>query len=209
MFGTGAALALAAFSVPAHAISFTGTFNITSDAATDPALVIVTNRALGTDSAPINFNLTNVGDTATFNSLFQIGTPEVALNGDDFAHKAISVAFNFTAPPPPFGGPVTGETHGSWFLVPYGAVEWDNGIQVAFGNGGLLGIELYDAYFGFANNNGVQYANVKAKFKLLQAPELNEGGITPLPAALPMFAAGLGLVGGLGYRRRRKAKGAA
>ena len=32
----------------------------------------------------------------------------------------------------------------------------------------------------------------------------NEGNATPLPAALPLFATGLGALGLLGWRRKRK-----
>ena len=75
----GAAVFLSTFAVPANAISFTGTFNITSDAANDPALVIVTNPALNTN-APLSFNLTLGSPTVVIPSLFQIGTPECCWN---------------------------------------------------------------------------------------------------------------------------------
>ena len=40
------------------------------------------------------------------------------------------------------------------------------------------------------------------------ADDLNVGVNTPLPAALPLFAAGLGALGLLGWRRKRKAQAA-
>ena len=64
------------------------------------------------------------------------------------------MAFSFTAPPPAFGGPVTGETNAAlvfvppFFVLPGGRVDWDAPIALAFGNGGLLGIELFDTDFG-------------------------------------------------------------
>ena len=206
--------ALLAFAGPANAISFTGTFNITSDAATDPSLVIQTNPTLGTNSAPINFNLTTVNQSIVFNSLFKIGTPESALNiSDDFAHKSISVAFSFTAPSPPFGGPVTGETHGGIFFSPFvigGTVQWDSPIQVAFGVGGLLGIQLTDTTFGLGSNGQPDFEDVKATFTLLAlSTQGGNEGATPIPGALPLFASGGSLLGLIAWRRKRKAQAAA
>jgi hypothetical protein len=78
-------------------------------------------------------------------------------------------AFSFTAPSPPFGGPVTGETHGGIFFQPFvigGTVKWDSPIQVAFGVGGLLGIQLSDTTFGLWSNGQPDF-EVKATFTLL------------------------------------------
>jgi hypothetical protein len=200
-----AVLALATFTAPANATTFTGTFNITSQAASDPALVIVTNPPLGTNSSPFSFNLTPGSPTATINNLFKIGTPEAAINiSDDLAFKDITVAFSFTAPPPPFGGGVTGETRGR-FLFNDGILHWDGSINVAFGNGGLLGIQLFDTDFDLADNGQVQFEDVKAKFTLLLAPQQDAPAATPLPAELPLFAGGLGALGLLGWRRKKKA----
>ena len=202
----GAAVFLSTFAVPANAISFTGTFNITSDAATDPSLVIVTNPALGTDSAPINFNLNSVGNTATFNSLFQIGTPENSIQSDDTVWKNMTVAFSFSAPPPAFGGPVTGQTRGRavfFGLIQFGELDWDSSIQLAFGNGGLLGIELFDTTFGLSHNGQPDFEDVKGVFTLLALPNDRAGeNETPLPGAVWLF--GTVLAGGAGFGRWRK-----
>jgi hypothetical protein len=54
--------------------------------------------------------------------------------------------------------------------------------------------------------NGDCYGYIAGKFTYTQ---LQPAATTPLPAALPMFVAGIGLIGGLGYRRKRKALKAA
>ena len=125
-------------------------------------------------------------------------------SSDDLAFKDITVAFSFTAPPPPFGGGVTGETRGR-FLFNDGILHWDGSINVAFGNGGLLGIQLFDTDFDLADNGQVQFEDVKAKFTLLLAPQQDAPAATPLPAELPLFAGGLGALGLLGWRRKKKA----
>ena len=202
-----AAIGIAAFAGPASATTFNGTFNITSDAASDPALVIVTNPALGTDSSPFNFNL-SVGNTWTINSLFKIGTTEGAMNPDDKVAKDITVTFSFDQPLPPFGGPVTGETvgHSFLFFLNWGSLTWDAPINVAFGVDGLLGIKLFDTTFGLAHNGQVQWSDVKAEFTLLRdsAPV-----VTPLPAAVWLLGSVLAGGAGFGRWRKRKAKKAA
>jgi hypothetical protein len=208
-----AAIALSTLAGPAYAISFTGTFNITSDAAVDPSLVIVTNPTLGTNSSPFSFDLTPGSPTATISNLFKIGTPESALNlSDDFANKNITVTFNFTAPPPAFGGPMTGETHGSlifippFFILPGGKVEWDDPIVLGFGNGGQLGIQLFDTDFLLAHDGHVRYSDVKAEFTLLVAPREEVPGTTPVPGAIWLLGSALAGAAGLDKWRRKRRK---
>jgi hypothetical protein len=59
----------------------------------------------------------------------------------------------------------------------------------------------FDPYFVFAPffNQG----NVETG--LVVGPDANSPTFTPLPSALPLFAAGLGVMGLLGWRRKRKA----
>ena len=45
-------------------------------------------------------------------------------------------------------------------------------------------------------------------FDSITFPPGGQGGETPLPAALPLFATGLGALGLLGWRRKRKAAAA-
>ena len=85
-------LALLAFAAPANAISFTGTFNITSDAATDPSLVIQTNPTLGTNSPPINFNLTTVNRSTPVQDDAGIGDHQLRQNPVAFAHATRGLA---------------------------------------------------------------------------------------------------------------------
>ena len=92
------------------------------------------------------------------------------------------MAFSFTAPPPPFGGGVTGETRGR-LIFGDGILHWDGPTALPFGIGGLLGIKLFDTDFDLANNGVPQFANVKAEFSLLLAPTEQEA---PRNAASPV-----------------------
>jgi len=85
-------------------------------------------------------------------------------------------------------------------------VDWDAPIALAFGNGGLLGIELFDTDFLLAHDGQVHYSDVKAKFTLLLEPTQQEAPPgTPIPGAVWLF--GTVIAGGAGYGRwRRKRK---
>ncbi len=62
--------------------------------------------------------------------------------------------------------------------------------------------DSYDFYYfiysgpGTAGGNNVMLASISSA--------TSEGGITPIPGALPLFASGLGALGLLGWRRKRK-----
>ena len=114
------------------AASFTGTVTLQSDAASDPALVVVTNPALGSASLPFPFDLDGVGDSHSVNGLFQIGTTECCFNWDDFASRPFTATFDFTAPES-FGGDVSGQTFG----VFVGRIlQWDGPTLLSFGHHG-------------------------------------------------------------------------
>ena len=82
------------------------------------------------------------------------------------------------------------------------------------GYGGPLG--FFDNIVGNTGNFNIfggLAPGASTWFSLEQAPNLatlqvTANGTTPLPAALPMFAGGLGAVGGLLWRRKRKARAA-
>jgi hypothetical protein len=199
---TGAFAATLGFATPVFAISFTGTFTVNSDAATDPALVIATNPGLGMQSAPFSFDLNFVNDFEIINGLFQIGTPEGSVgfpftDPADSQQKDITVSFNFTQPDT-FGGTIEGTTRGVW-LIQTGLLHWDGPITVDFGNGGRLFISLFDTSFHMAGRDGPKFSLVDAKFKLKEVPTA-----VPLPAALPLLAGGLGGMGLMGWWRRRR-----
>jgi hypothetical protein len=70
------------------------------------------------------------------------------------------------------------------------------GIWGAVNNGPIAGIDSGASWIWSATDNG-QYADFSI--------EITDPAPTPLPAALPLFAGGLGLVGYLASRRKRKA----
>ena len=91
----------------AGATTFTlGDFNVNLNDS-DPGLVLHSAAIPGT---PFSFDL-NVGESITFD-LFKIWTEETTVNSDDTVTKPITVSMNFTAPPPPFGNTIDGDTFG-------------------------------------------------------------------------------------------------
>jgi hypothetical protein len=193
------AIAFAAFvcvATPSFATSFLGDVTISSDAASDQALVIVTNPTLGT-SIPLSFSL-NQGQFLYVPSLFKIGTPEGSVgfpltDPADTAAFDIFAAFSFDSPAS--SATAEGYTRGRWLLQD-GILRWDSPILMSFGDKGKLAIFLFDTNFPLAGH----LVDVAAKFWLKE-----DASPIPIPAALPLFAGGLGLMGWLARRKRRQA----
>ena len=184
------------FATPSFAISFLGGVTVASDAASDPALVIVTDPTLGT-SIPLSFDLAGVGSTWDIDPLFKIGTTESSSGqSDDKVQKTITATFSFTDPDA-FGGPVVGYTQG--ILSVLGDLVWSGPITLDFGNGGKLLISLSDAIFPVTIFNHVTLKPVNAHFELVAAPTA-----VPLPGAAWLFGTGVAALGLL--RRQRRAK---
>lgn len=180
-------LVLAA-STPAHAAVFTLDSYDVVFRSHDPGLVLWETDLL---NAPATFTLNTVGQTYTRN-LFRIGTNEGSINWDDIIPYEIEVDFNFTSPPPGFGGTAEGLTGAGWFREAFGYVAWDNPLVLTFGNTGQLGITLSNETFGLPG-----YANISARFELLR----NDSSSVPEPTTMTLM--GLGLLGAAVQFRRR------
>lgn len=182
----------------AHAVTFEGTFTVGGDALSDLGLVVQVSPNPG----PVSFDL-EVGNSVTFD-LFDIWTDENSLAfGEDTVDQDIFVAFDFTAPPPPFGGTVSGETDGvffGFFLFQQGEVTWDGTETVSFGalGDGVLELSLSDETFntGFL---GLNEGSASGATVQLTATYVTEPSVVPLPASAFLLLAG---IGGLGVARR-------
>jgi hypothetical protein len=194
---------------PAFAVTFAGDYTVTSNSG--DGLIVNTTKVGNLTSG---FTLNNVGDSYNYSPLFKIWTPEADVGKDDVVAKAISVAFNFTAPEA-FGGTVDGATVGQsflWGIVQNGVVSWDNlGVKTLdFGTGGQLQVKLDNfvdfgtGLFGLSDKQG----KVGATFTLLSnsTPVTTPGGPAgvPEPANWAMMIAGFGMIGGAMRSRRGK-----
>jgi hypothetical protein len=186
-----AALFTLAIAVPAQATSFRLDSYSVSFNDNDPGLVLWT---LDLPGVPTLFDLNTVGESFT-TALFRIGTSEVALNVDDLLPKAIDVAFNFGLPEPGYAGSAVGLTGAAWFLQSFGYVVWDDQLKLAFGNTGLLGVNLSDAVFGLPGK-----ADVSATFTLLRA---DSGTPAPVPEPSSLALLGMGVAALAAARKRR------
>jgi hypothetical protein len=210
----------------ASAVTFNGGYSVTLHTSTSGGTALA---AADVAANPFNFDLNNVGDSTSFD-LFKITIMESIDfdQPDDLSSNPISVNFAFTLPGSE-GGTVNGSTTGQVYGESSECglslhcsklnVVWDGPIDIDFSGIGLQ-IALSDIVIDckYKSCDG-RDGNVAATFALttlpppqtfaIQSVEVQEVAITPLPAALPMFATGLGLVGGVGYWRRRKAKGRA
>ena len=188
------AIALLVVAAPAQAALFTLDDYTVTVHKTDPGLVLFANEILQTPAdTGFSFTLDSVGESKTF-TLFELGTRETALNGDDLVPYSIEVDFDFSSPPPDFGGAADGITGAGWFLTSFGYVVWDNPLVLQFGNYGLLGITLENATFGLPGST-----KIDATFTLLRA----DGGTTVVPEPASALMLGVGVVA-LGAVRRRR-----
>lgn len=226
---TSAAALIVSAGMASAATTFTGSWAVSFNQA-DPGLVISVDAPTGTGSLDLE-----LGQSATFN-IFDLWTTETAVNGDDTVAKPISAAFTLTTPGAGSGS-VNGSTVGvstGWGFYQAGKLTWDEPLQLTFGNTGVLEIELSNAsfqpgYFGLSDPFGTYVTCEKSKGK---GHDKGHGGKvctentvfygaevmakvtyvtadTPdAPAPVPLPAAGLGLVAGLGalgLLRRRAA----
>lgn len=171
---------------PAHAALFTLSSYSVGFNMNDPGLVLWQQNLLGT---PTSFSLNSVGQSFTA-ALFRLGTNETSINLDDLLPHGINVNFNFTTPPPGFGGTATGVTGGFWFKKGFGYAIWNNPLVLSFGNTGLLGISLTNATFGLPGS-----AVINATFQLLRSD--SSGPAPPIPPQQIPEPSSAALLGGV------------
>jgi hypothetical protein len=156
----------------------------------DPGLVLDSANVLS--PIPYDFNL-DLYDYVTV-GLFNIWTDESSINSDDLAHSDIEVAFNFSAPAPPFGGDIDGETFGIKALGGFyqaGRVVWDSPVTFYFGkygDGELVGSLSPETFNeGYLWGTGCKGATVELTLSYQKAATV------PEPAT--MLLLGIGLFG--------------
>jgi len=191
--------------VAADAAVFEGTFSVNANNGSGLIIETAPNVQAGFGAGNnFSFELTSVGQSVTFR-LLDIWTNEPSLQADDLVSRAIEAVFNFTAPPPPFGGSVDGDTVAGTILIASGGnVAWDGSEILTFGGlgDGQLRVSLSDEVFnvggGLNFTPGRAYgASVDVTFKLL-------ANATEVPEPLTIGLLGMGLVGlGVAARRRR------
>ena len=150
-------------------------------------------------SAGLNNNITS-GTPLTISD-FITGTV-TGVNKTDQS-GTVSAAFTFTDPTTASGtdsGTITGSFAGNSSNLKEIDITWSDPITVAFTDGTNLKIDLANVAFSCPSPScGVNDSfDVAGTFTLLNGPTA-----TPLPATLPLFAGGLGLVGFLSKRGKR------
>jgi hypothetical protein len=187
-----ATFGLCSFSGPASAVTITN-----DDLSTVPGVSFNPTPTTSADFHVLTASFTNF-DTSPFSATPQNGLPYSAVqSGGNAAYNlsgtSLSLfwgspdAFNtitFYAGPGETGGPVGTFTGSS--LLAFGATLGSGHDLVTFA--GSFGSVLFTS-----SDQALEYTFAA-----------NPVGSTPLPAALPLYAAGVGVMGLLGWRRKRK-----
>jgi hypothetical protein len=162
-----------------NGLMFSGTFN--------PSNAFNLNLSYGTPVTMVDFLTITANDT----NLLGIAT------------DTIKTTFNFTQPSSASGSVFGSGTDASlFFILNGGNIHWNGPATVNFGNGLDLTIALSDASFFSLGNPFNTSVAIDAMFSLTGSnAQVSE---TPLPAALPLFATGLGALGLLGWLRSKR-----
>ena len=86
-------------------------------------------------------------------------------------------------------------------LTTHNSFTWSSAADVLMDSTGYSSFYGLNGWTGFEATTAAQYAGA-------YIPGQGNPGDTPLPAALPLFASGLGALGVLGWRRKRKTQAA-
>ncbi len=170
----------------ASAVVFTlESYDVTLDP--NPGLELYWNPILTT---PVSGDL-EVGDSITF-ALFELGTNEDILDLTDTSMDDISVSFDFSSPEVDTVG--FGFTSGNinWDA---GSVLWDNPVEFSFGSTGLFTIHLENDFFGAPGSTVID-----ATLTYVTADS------APVPEPSTILLLGAGLLGLVGYNRKRFSK---
>jgi hypothetical protein len=153
---------------------------------------------------PTNSFTLNVGQTIPVDFILWT-TTRFATAIDTFN---VTASLSFLSPPSPPGAGTTG--NGSGFgilaggLIVGGGLIWDpaSGVphSIALGGGNTLTVDFEGGLALILNGTVTTHA-----FLTLEGPPGGQDLATPLPAALPLFASGLGALGLFGWRRKKKA----
>ena len=154
-------------------------------------------------SSAFNLNLT-YGTPVTLNDFLTITAVDTNYNLLSTATDTIKTTFSFTAPSAANGAVTgTGTDTSLFFVFDGGNIHWNGPANVSFANGLDLSITLSDAsFFGALGGLGSAYPSVAidATFSLTGSNVSQ----APLPAALPLFATGLGAMGLFGWWRKKR-----
>ncbi len=200
-----ASIAVIAFKVPeANAAMFSWSFASTNLAVYGSGTLDAT--LVGSFDGSTEYSVTQVfgtTDGVSISGILPIGT-----FGCDLGISGCSYAGSPPGPPPsglvpPSGLPDNGLNDNLIYYPDYppenGSFVDRNGLSYALTNGVYINLSAYerDVLVSYSEPGG-EGANDVPTWTLTLIP-------TPLPAALPLFAGGLGALGLLGWRRKRKA----